>query len=71
MSRPALEPTQPPFEWVQGFFHGWAKGQGREINYSLPYNGEVKNEESYTSVPHKWFCCLVRENCTFSTFTFT
>jgi hypothetical protein len=50
-SIPALEPTQPPIQWVPGALSLGVKRPGREADYSSPYNAEVKNAWSYTSTP--------------------
>jgi hypothetical protein len=43
-TRPALGPTQPPFQWIMG-----VKWSELEVNQSPPSSAEVKNESSYTS----------------------
>jgi hypothetical protein len=43
-SRPAVGPTQPPFQRVPGVTR-----PGHEVNHSPPSSAEVKNEWSYTS----------------------
>jgi hypothetical protein len=48
-SRPALGPTQPPTQWVQGAVSLGVKRLEREADHSPPSNAEVKNEWSYTS----------------------
>ena len=45
-----MEPTQPPVQWVSGFFPG-DKAAGRNVNHSPAYNPEVKNYWSYISTP--------------------
>jgi hypothetical protein len=50
-SRPALEPTQPPIQWVPGALSVEAKRPGREADYSHPSSTEAKNVSSYTSTP--------------------
>jgi hypothetical protein len=68
-SRTALEPTQPPIQWVQGVLSLGVKRPGREAGHSPPSSAEVKNEWSYTSTPQYVFMawCLVkhRENLPF------
>jgi hypothetical protein len=46
-SRPALEPTQPPIQWV--------KRTRREADHLPPSNAEVKNARSYTFTPQYAF----------------
>jgi len=48
-SRPALEPTQPPTQWVPGALSLGVKRPGREADQSPPSSVEVKNAWSYTS----------------------
>jgi hypothetical protein len=60
VSRPALEPIQPPMQWVPGDF---SLKPGRKAV-------EVKNSWSYTSTPpvclHSvWYLVKRRDNCTF------
>jgi hypothetical protein len=52
-SRPALGPTQPPIQWVTGFFPG-VKRPGREDDHSPPTSAEVKKTWVYTSTPTSW-----------------
>jgi hypothetical protein len=52
-SRTALEPTQPPIQWVPGALSLGLKRSGREADYTLPFSAEVKNAWSYTSTPPK------------------
>jgi len=40
-SRPALRPTQPPVQWVPGFYWG-VKRQGRDADHPRTYSAEVK-----------------------------
>jgi hypothetical protein len=42
-SRPALEPTQPPIQWVSGALSLGEKWPGREADHSPPFRAEVKN----------------------------
>jgi hypothetical protein len=44
-------PTQPPGQWVPGFFSLGVKRPGRDANHSPPPSAEVKNSWSYTSTP--------------------
>jgi hypothetical protein len=41
-SRPALGPTQPPFQWVPGALSLGVKRPGREADHSPPSNREVE-----------------------------
>jgi hypothetical protein len=47
---PALGPTQPPVEWVPGFFLD-DKAADREVTTDPPFNDEVKNQWSCTFAP--------------------
>jgi hypothetical protein len=42
-SRPALEPTQPPVQWITRAFTPGLKQSGREADHSPPSSVEVKN----------------------------
>jgi hypothetical protein len=46
-SRPALEPTQPPIQWVPGAFSPGVKRQVREADHSPPTSAEVKKTWIY------------------------
>jgi hypothetical protein len=50
-SRTALEPTQPPIQWVPVALSLGVKEPGREADYSPPASAEVKKAWSYTSTP--------------------
>jgi hypothetical protein len=50
-SRMALEPTQPPIQWVSGAFFLGVKQLGCEADHSPPSSAEVNNMWSYTSTP--------------------
>jgi hypothetical protein len=50
-SRSALEPTQPPIQWVPGAPSLEVKRPGLEADHSPPSNAEVKNAWNYTSTP--------------------
>jgi hypothetical protein len=41
-SRSALEPTQPPIQWVPGAISRGVKRPGREADHSHPSSAEVK-----------------------------
>jgi hypothetical protein len=51
LSRPALEPTQPPIQWVTWAFSLGIKQQGREADHSSPTSAEFKKMCVYTSTP--------------------
>jgi hypothetical protein len=61
-SRPALEPTQPPIQWVPGALSQGLRRPGHEADHSPPLNAEVKNAWSYTStLPYVFMArCLVK-----------
>ena len=40
--RPAVGPTQPPIQWVQGLSPGWKSDRGRGIDHPPPSSAEVK-----------------------------
>jgi hypothetical protein len=46
-SKPALGPTQPPIQWVQG-----VKLLGHEADLSPPSSAEDKNGENVAPLPH-------------------
>jgi len=48
-SRPALEPTQPPMQWVQGTLSPGVKRSGRNADHSPPSSAVVKNAWSFIS----------------------
>jgi hypothetical protein len=50
-SRTALEPTQPPVQWVTVVLSLGVKRPEREADHSPPSRAEVKNEWSYTATP--------------------
>jgi hypothetical protein len=53
VSRPALRPTQPPVQWVQGALSLEVKGPGREADHSPPSSAEVKEcVELYLQYPN-------------------
>jgi hypothetical protein len=72
LSRPAVDPTQPPMQWVQGTLSLELKRPGHEADTSPPPSTEVKNAWSYTSMPQYVFMAwyLVKHKDIF-TFTFT
>jgi hypothetical protein len=50
-SQQILGPTQPPTQWMSGFFLR-VKRSWCEVNHSPPCSAEGQNEWSYTSTPH-------------------
>jgi hypothetical protein len=45
VSRPALEPTQPPVQWVPEVLSPGVKARpGRDADHSPPSSAEVENE---------------------------
>jgi hypothetical protein len=67
-SRTAVEPTEPPIQWVLGALSLEVKRPGRKADHSLVPRS--KNEWSYTSTPQYVFIawCLVKhmDNITFN-----
>jgi hypothetical protein len=49
-SRPALGPTQPPIQWVQGTLSTGVMRPGREADHSPPTSAEVKKTWIYASI---------------------
>jgi hypothetical protein len=47
----ALEPTQPPIQWVLGILSPAVRRPGRDAHHSPPTSAEVKKTWSYTSTP--------------------
>ena len=64
MSIPALGPTQPPLQWVTGFFPG-VEQPGLFVDNSVPFSAEVKNDWSCTSTPPICLCGVDKDNFTF------
>jgi hypothetical protein len=45
VSRPALEPTQPPVQWVPGVLSPGVKARPRrDADHSTPSSAEIENE---------------------------
>jgi hypothetical protein len=63
-SRPALGPTQLPFQWVPTALTPSIKRPVREADHSPPSSAEVENKCSYTSAPQYAFMawCLVKHS---------
>jgi hypothetical protein len=55
LSRPVLEPTQHPTQFVQGALFTEIKQQKREAGYLPPPVTEDKNKWIYTSTPPYMF----------------
>jgi hypothetical protein len=51
-SRPALEPTQPPIQWILEAVPLEVKRQGREADHSPPSSADFKNGGSIPPLPH-------------------
>jgi hypothetical protein len=51
-SRPALEPTHPPIQWVPGDRSPRVKRPGREADVSPPSSAEVKIDGDIPPLPH-------------------
>jgi hypothetical protein len=51
-SRPTLDPTQPPIQWVPVSFSPGVKRTGREADNSLLSSPEVKNSGAILPLPH-------------------
>jgi hypothetical protein len=52
LSKPALEPTQPPIQWVPGDFSLGVRRPGRAVDHSPPNSAEVKKCGSVHPLPH-------------------
>jgi hypothetical protein len=52
VSRPALEPTQPPVQWVLQALVPKIKQPGREADHSPPPAAEIKNSGAIPPLPH-------------------
>jgi hypothetical protein len=49
--RPALGPTQPPIQWMQGALSSEVKRPRRETGHWPPFSAEVKNGGAIPSFP--------------------
>ena len=65
LSRPALGATQPPAQWVPGFFRGKER-PGREADTSPPSSAAVMEEQSYTSTPTMGRTACTDPQCLYS-----
>jgi hypothetical protein len=68
-SRPALEPTQPPTQWVLGALSLEVEKLGHKADHSSPSSTKFKKVYSYTSTPPyvsiAWYLDKHRDNFTF------
>jgi antirestriction protein ArdC len=62
-SRPFLEPTESPIQWVPAVLTPRVKRSWRKANHPPPSGVEVKNTWSYTSIPTYIFMawCSVKQ----------
>jgi hypothetical protein len=60
-SRTALEPTQPPIQWVPGALSLGVKRPGREDDYSSPSSAEVKECVELPPLPQYAFMASFKE----------
>jgi hypothetical protein len=51
-SRPALESTQPPIQWVPESLSSKLKWLGREADHSPPSSSDVRNGGAVTPLPN-------------------
>jgi hypothetical protein len=67
MSRPALGPTQPHFQWISGFWGSFlrVKQLEYEVDESPSSGAKVKNEWSFISAPLICLHGMDRENLYF------
>jgi len=67
-SRPALQPKQPPVQWILGVLTLVIKQPGHEADYSPQFSAEIKNVWSYTStIPYVFMAwCLVKHSDNFT-----
>jgi len=52
MSAPAAGATQPPVQWVKKALHPGVNQRKREAEHSPSFSAQVKNEWSYSAMPH-------------------
>jgi len=67
-SRQALGPSQPPIQWLLGYFSLGEKWPGCEGDHSPSSSVEVKSEWSYTATPHVCLHALHGDSLTFLPF---
>jgi hypothetical protein len=71
-SKAALEPTQPPIQWVLGVLSPRIKRPRCRADHSPPSSAKVKNGGSYTSTPQytfiAWYLVKDRDNFMFPSF---
>jgi len=51
-SRPALGPTQPPIQWVQGALSPGIKRMGPEAKNSAPFSAEIRTYGAIAPLPN-------------------
>jgi len=59
MSKLALEPTQPPIQWIPWDLTPGVKQLCLEADHSPIFGAEVKNARIYTSTPPICLHCVV------------
>jgi hypothetical protein len=69
VSRPALEPTQPPIQWVPGALSLGVKLPEREADHSHPHSAEIKMRGAIPPLPNtpSWYCAQLKEQSTGTT----
>jgi hypothetical protein len=68
-SKPALGPTRPPIQWIQGAVSREVKLQGREAERSPPINAEIKKMWIYTSTSPYFFTAKLSTGTTLPSLT--
>ena len=63
LSRPALGPTQPPVQWLPGFFSRGKERPGRDADPSPPSSAVVMKGHSYTSTPPMGRSACIEPQC--------
>jgi hypothetical protein len=73
-SRPALGPTQPPIQWVQGALFLEVKQPGHEADHSLPSSAKLEEcVELYLHSPNmsSWHGTWLKHRDNFTLYYFT
>jgi len=65
LSRPALDPTQPPIQWV--VILGGKERPGRDVDPSHPSSAVVKKDYNYNSPPPMGRTACTEPQCPYST----